>query len=135
VGDAVSRSEPSILIVDDEPAVRRALRRLLKAECDLFHEAGGSEEALILARDPSVSLAVVDFRMPGVNGGELLTRLRAQGFLAPVILLSAEMEPSMARSMHLLGASLCLSKSEMAAKLPGAVRALLAEAATLGSTA
>jgi DNA-binding NarL/FixJ family response regulator len=135
VGDAVPRSEVSILIVDDEPAVRRALRRLLKDECDLFHEAGSGEDALTLARGSAVSLAVVDFRMPGINGGELLTLLRREGFNAPVILLSAEMDPAMDRTLRGLGASLCLSKSEMAGKLAGAVRSLLAQAAALGSTA
>ena len=135
MADAVARSKASILIVDDEPAVRRALRRLLKDECDLFHEAGCGEEALVLARESAVSLAVLDYRMPGINGGELLTRLRGQGFSAPVIVLSAEMEPTMESSMRRLGASLCLSKSEMAGKLPGAVRALLARAGALGSPA
>jgi DNA-binding NarL/FixJ family response regulator len=91
---------------------------------------------LILAREAAVSLAVLDYRMPGINGGELLTLLRAQGFRAPMILLSAEMEPGMERSMLGLGASLCMNKSEMAGKLPGAVRALLAQTSTpaLGST-
>jgi DNA-binding NarL/FixJ family response regulator len=135
VGDAALQPDVSILIVDDEPAVRRALRRLLKDECDLFHEAGCGEDALTLARESVVSLAVIDFRMPGINGGELLTLLRQQGFSAPVILLSAEMDPAMDRAMRGLGASLCLSKSEMAGRLPEAVRSLLAQAAALGSTA
>jgi len=135
VGDAVSPSEASILIVDDEPAVRRALRRLLKGECEIFHEAGSGEDALALARSAAVALAVVDYRMPGINGGELLTLLRRQGFSAPVIMLSAEMEPAMDRAMRGLGAALCLSKSEVAGKLPSAVRSLLAQASALGSTA
>jgi DNA-binding NarL/FixJ family response regulator len=135
VGDAVLRSDFSILIVDDEPPVRRALRRLLKDECGLFHEASCGEDALVLARNSVISLAVIDYRMPGINGGELLTLLRGQGFSAPAILLSAEMNPDMDHAMRGLGASLCLSKSEMAGKLPEAVRSLLARAAALGSGA
>jgi CheY-like chemotaxis protein len=110
---------------------------LLRGECDHFHEAGSGDEALALARELAVSLVVLDNRMPGVKGGEVLTRLRAQGFRAPVILLSAEMDPSMERSMRSLGASACLSKSEMAGRLPAAVRELLTQnpAPELGPTA
>jgi CheY-like chemotaxis protein len=137
VGETPSNSDASILIVDDEPAIRRALRRLLRGECDQFHEAACGEEALALARETAVSLAVLDYRMPGVSGDELLSRLREQGFTAPVILISAEMEPGLERTLRNLGASLCLSKAEMAGKLPAAVHELLAGRPTqaLGSTA
>jgi DNA-binding NarL/FixJ family response regulator len=79
-----------VLIVDDQPAFRRHLRQLLTyAGLTVVGEAGDipAAEAQVLALQPD--LAVVDVRLPGVNGMEGTPRLKA---LAPglrVILISA----------------------------------------------
>jgi CheY-like chemotaxis protein len=78
-----------ILLVDDNPhgmVARAAVLRSLGYE---VVTATSAEEALELAAGPRpVDLVVTDFRMPEMDGKELITALRARGFEMPVILLS-----------------------------------------------
>lgn len=63
---------PKVLLVDDEPAVLRALQRCLRAEaCDLLAASSGAE-ALHLLEDHEVDLIMSDLRMPSMGGLELL---------------------------------------------------------------
>jgi signal transduction histidine kinase/CheY-like chemotaxis protein len=73
-----ARAEPpvwtrSVLVVDDEEAVRRVAARTLRREGYRVFEAGDADEALMLvSRDPSVAdLLVTDVVMPGLSGVEL----------------------------------------------------------------
>jgi two-component system cell cycle sensor histidine kinase/response regulator CckA len=77
-----------ILIVDDEPAVRRFAARALLEEGFLVQEAGDGVEALGLIRTMSVSVVVTDVVMPRLNGVELLRELSATYPDLPVILMS-----------------------------------------------
>ena len=77
----------TVLVVDDEPPFRRALRTSLRARGFDVVEAGSGEEALILAADRSPHLVVLDLGLPGIDGMETLRRLR--GFsAAPVVVLT-----------------------------------------------
>ena len=90
VHEMEERPETRVLIVDDRPAFRRQLRRLLtRAGLSVVGEAGDIPEAEAQVQVLQPDLAVVDVMMPGVNGIEGTPRLRA---LAPgmrVILVSA----------------------------------------------
>jgi response regulator RpfG family c-di-GMP phosphodiesterase len=69
-----------VLLVDDEPRVLDALRRLLRGKFDV-HTAGGADEALArIEKEGPFAVVVSDMRMPGTSGVELLDRVRA---LAP----------------------------------------------------
>ena len=70
---AVARpGEASVLIVDDDEHVRRALKRVLKRARARLHEAPDAEAALaILAVEP-VHVVISDYRMPGMSGVEFL---------------------------------------------------------------
>jgi two-component system, NtrC family, sensor kinase len=75
----VSAAPPRrILLVDDEENVLRALRRLLsrEANCEI-HTAKNGASALELCRELSPQVVISDFRMPGMNGVELLTEIRS----------------------------------------------------------
>lgn len=79
---------PRILLVDDEPAITENLRPVLERSGFEVETAGHGEEALRkIARRPP-DLVVLDILMPGMNGREVLRRLRSQGNRVPVIMLT-----------------------------------------------
>ncbi len=78
-----------VLIVDDEPATRSGLSRLLGAEGYSVEtaESGAAALELVSARPPDV--VVTDLKMPGMNGLELLAKLHEQHRELPVIVATA----------------------------------------------
>jgi DNA-binding NarL/FixJ family response regulator len=79
-----------VLIVDDQPAFRRHLRRLLThAGLTVVGEAGDIPEAEALVQAFQPDLAVVDVMLPGVNGLEGTPRLKTLAPTLRVILVSA----------------------------------------------
>lgn len=83
---------PRILLVDDDPANRAALRRLLgRLDVDI-HEAADGNSALALTLDHEFALALLDLRMPGMDGLEVSRLLRASehGRQLPVIFVTAD---------------------------------------------
>jgi two-component system, OmpR family, response regulator MprA len=78
-----------ILVVDDEPAVRRALERALRLENHDVAMAADGEEALdILASSPADAV-ILDVLMPRLDGLEVCRRLRKSGDRTPVLMLTA----------------------------------------------
>lgn len=82
---------PRVLVVDDEPAIRRLLRTSLTAlGCTVYEAAGGSEALhAVTAHRPDV--LVLDLGLPDMDGSEVLRRLRSWSSL-PVIVLSVRDE-------------------------------------------
>lgn len=78
-----------ILLVEDDPAVNYILRRYLEAAGFAVLAASGGKEALDLFAASPADLVVTDFRMPGMNGEELLVRLREQHPALPALIVSA----------------------------------------------
>ncbi len=78
-----------ILVVDDEHAVRDALRRALRLGGYDVQIAPGAEAALGLVNDARPDAIVLDVLMPGMDGLELCRRLRAGGDRTPVLMLTA----------------------------------------------
>jgi two-component system response regulator MprA len=78
-----------ILVVDDEHAVRDALRRALRLGGYDVQIAPGGDAALGLVRDGRPDAIVLDVLMPGMDGLELCRRLRAGGDRTPVLMLTA----------------------------------------------
>jgi DNA-binding response OmpR family regulator len=81
---------PQILVVDDEPGVRKALDRGLRAEGMDVTVAADGPSALRLARSGSFDAILLDIMIPGLSGYRVLEQLRADGIATPVLLVSAK---------------------------------------------
>ena len=81
---------PRVLVVEDEPAVRRLVRSVLEAEGYRVHEAANGREALeyLERRASHVDLILTDVVMPDINGPELVTRLGGLGHSARILFMS-----------------------------------------------
>lgn len=78
-----------ILIIDDEPNARLNFRLALEVEGYHVTEATSGTGAMEKLSAEPFDLALLDLRMPGVGGLELLERMRAGGILTPVIIVTA----------------------------------------------
>jgi two-component system response regulator AtoC len=78
-----------ILVVDDEPKMRRVLEIMLQKMGHRVLCAGNGIEALALFKAHSVDLVITDLRMPEMDGIELLAQLRSQGADVPVMVITA----------------------------------------------
>lgn len=81
--------DETILIVDDEQVVRRLLRTSLSRKGYTCQEAGNAEEALAHLKNHTVDLALLDIKMPGKSGIELLSEVTADYPDTAVIMISA----------------------------------------------
>jgi two-component system response regulator MprA len=78
-----------VLVVDDEPAVRRALERALRLDSYEVELAADGEEALdVQARDPADAV-ILDVLMPRLDGLEVCRRMRQAGDRTPILMLTA----------------------------------------------
>jgi DNA-binding NtrC family response regulator len=78
-----------VLIVEDDPAQAGFLARALAGEGRKVLMAGDAETGLAMART-GVELVVADYKLPGMNGVELVKQLRAEKIIAPILVISAE---------------------------------------------
>ncbi len=77
----------TILVVDDEPQIRRVMKSTLTSRGYTIVEARSGEEALELLRSARPDLILLDYNMPGMNGVETCREIR-RGSDVPVILLT-----------------------------------------------
>ncbi|WP_415426516.1 response regulator [Acetobacter okinawensis] len=81
-------SDPSVLVVDDEPAIRRLLRTALGSQTWRVMEARTGEMALRMVADAVPDVVVLDLGLPDIDGVEVLRRLRQVHPTLPVVILS-----------------------------------------------
>ena len=108
----MSHSNTSILVVDDEEPNRDILSRRLVKEGYAVTVADGGKEALDMLRLEHYDLVLLDIMMPGIDGYEVLRRIRSEPVLhdTPVIMITAlSDEPSIKRCLA-LGANDCVGK-------------------------
>ena len=87
----MSRPPYRVLVVDDEPQIRRVLRLALTAQGFDLRVAADGESALDTLRDWPAELLITDLSMPGMDGIELCRRVR-ETFSIPIIVLSVKGE-------------------------------------------
>lgn len=81
-------SDPSVMIVDDEPAIRRLLRTSLVSQSWRVTEARTGEVALSMVAEAMPDIVVLDLGLPDIDGVEVLRRLRSVHPTLPVVILS-----------------------------------------------
>ena len=116
-----------ILLVDDHPLFRAGLATVLAAEPDLqvIAEASTADEAVSLARDRTVDIAVIDVLMPTTTGISLASQLLEVKPNLKILGLSVLDEPTIIASMLRAGASGYALKTQPPQEVTGAIRAVL----------
>lgn len=84
---------PHVLIVDDEGDFRETLSLLLNMEGFQVSEASSGEHAIaVVDAGLKPDVLLLDYRMPGLSGGQTLEQMRARALVAPAVLLTAASE-------------------------------------------
>jgi two-component system, NarL family, nitrate/nitrite response regulator NarL len=116
--DAVSTNghhQLRVLIADDSDAYRSGIARAIRAheDLELISEVDGGVAALAAISTLAPDVALLDVRMPGLDGLEVVQRLRAINPPSPtrVVLLSAYMDESTVARAQAVGADAYLSKA------------------------
>jgi len=117
----------SVLIVDDNPAVRQLICELFTREADfrVVAEADNGRDALTKAEELNPDLIVTDLSMPQMNGLEETRALRKTMPMLPVILYSAHMDSFVEKEARAAGASAVVPKIDVVAMLIPTARTLL----------
>ena len=114
-----------ILVVDDEPAIITVVRERLERDGFSVRTAASGEEALEHLETEPADLIILDVMLPGIDGLEVLRRLRGQGKTVPVVVLTARDEDVDKIVGLELGADDYLVKPFNPRELTARVRALL----------
>jgi len=121
----IAGSGTRVLVVDDEPTVREVVAGYLRRDGHSVSEAADGPTALALLESEPPDLVVLDMMLPGVNGLDILRRIRQMGDM-PVIMLTARAEESDRVAGLELGADDYVVKPfsprELAARVNGVLR-------------
>src|SRR5215212_727769 len=80
--------KPRILVIDDEAAIRDSLRMILEYEHYQFAGAASGQEGLAMVQRDRPDLVLLDIKMPGMDGIEVLRKLHAMDETLPVVMIS-----------------------------------------------
>jgi DNA-binding NarL/FixJ family response regulator len=115
-----------ILIVDDHPLIRQIIRLGCEGRPDLeiVGEAADGHQALAMARELQPDVVVLDLVIPGMDGFEVASRLRANGSAARILIVSAHGERGIVFEALRLGAAGFLEKTASVDEIVAAVVAV-----------
>ena len=121
----MSSQQSSVLVVDDEPALRKALRTSLIASGFAVEEARDGEEALLTARRHPFDLVLLDINMPGINGIDACRRMRGISPRAGIVMVTVrDSEDDKVRALE-AGADDYVTKPFKLRELTARLRAVL----------
>ncbi len=126
---AIHERPLTVLVVDDEEQIRRALRSILRTRKYGVAEATAGEEALIAAIDRPPNLVILDLMLPDMSGVEVCRELRSW-YSGPILILSVRADDADKIKALDEGADDYLTKPFSAGELLARVRALLRRAAS-----
>ncbi len=99
-----------IAVIDDDASVRAATNNLLRSHGYIVHAFASAEEFLRSTQLHDTSCVIADVQMPTMSGLDLLTLLRAQGYRAPFIFITAFPDESV-RARALKAGAISLSNA------------------------
>lgn len=117
----------TVFVVDDDPAVRDSLTLLLEQEDVVVESFASAEDFLAACRPTPHSCAIVDIRMPGMNGLQLQAEFSRRGTPLPLIFLTGHGDIPMSVRAIKAGAVDFLTKPIMGSALLCSVKAALQE--------
>lgn len=123
-----SPAKPVICVVDDDPGVLGSLRFLL--ETDGFDVKTFQNGAALLNTGAlnAADCFVIDYKMPNVNGIDLVSRLRSRDIVAPVILITGYPDDSIPAKAAIAGVHHVLLKPHLEESLVARIRGAIREA-------
>jgi two-component system, LuxR family, response regulator FixJ len=130
--EQVMAAEAAVHIVDDDPAVRRTLERLLDGMGFQTRSYDSPSAFLDIASSLSAGCLVLDIRMPGMDGLELQARLLELGIALPVIVVTGQGDVESAVRAMKAGAVDYIEKPYSAAVLRAAINTALSSGGWIG---
>ena len=125
----MSAQEPMVLVVEDEPHMRKVLKMTLESNGMRFREAATARDAIIATRREPPDMIVVDLGLPDQDGVTVIRTVRADSAV-PVIVLSARSEESEKISALDAGADDYVTKPFSSGELLARLRVALRRAAS-----
>ncbi len=113
-----------VLLADDHRILREALRMVLAAECEVVAEASDGEQAVALAAQLKPHVVVMDIGMPGIGGLSAAYRIAKEAPACKVLMLSQFDDEEYLEALGDAGAAGYVVKTDAAAELLSAVRAV-----------
>jgi two-component system invasion response regulator UvrY len=124
-----------ILIADDHSIVREGLKQYVKTldEIKLIDEAVDGDEAWAKIKDGSYDLVILDVSMPGLNGLDILQKMKEKNLQVRVLMLSVHPQEQYAIHAFKLGASGYISKDNAFEELTLAIRKIVSGGRYIGN--
>jgi len=119
----------NILVIDDEPQMRRMIARVLNGAGHTVRQAADGNEGMALFRQAQPALVITDIVMPDAEGIETIRELRKAAPTLPILAISGGSTPLYLDAAGKLGASAVLAKPFSNEDLLTTVEALLDHAA------
>jgi putative two-component system response regulator len=122
----VKNAAPVIIAVDDDPAVLRIIEAQLTRHDYLVKTASSGEDALLMLRDVTPAVLILDVMMEGISGYDLCSVVKREERLkdVPVIFLTSKGTPQDFKTGHELGAVIYMVKPLKADRLLNVVQML-----------
>jgi excisionase family DNA binding protein len=121
------REAPAVLVVDDDPRVLRSLTRMIERLGCRAQGAANGPAALELVERSAPDLILLDLQMPGMNGPELLDRLRPRHPDLPVVIVTGHPDSDLMQRASQHAPIMVLPKPTHATQIERTVRAVLGD--------
>ena len=127
----INQAPSVIAVLDDEPQMRKALRRLLGSHGFRVEDYGHGNDLLAALPTHPADCLVLDLHMPEVSGFDVLVAFATQHITTPVVAITGHGEPGTGERVLALGASAYLTKPVDESALLAAIHSIILPAPSL----